>query len=170
MKNNITLAIAILGAVTGMISFSMNVFDYIKYRPRLGIECRIFDFSNKGESPDFVFALKYINLGKNRISLLKAPKLYITNAKGKKFGPYTLFPTDKKIATLSTALEPFAMDVVTYKSPDLIEDIQKRKSCDFRKEKDKITFYIEIDNTTGKSEVSLKGYESMPRSLIKKSS
>ena len=76
-RENIALAVAILGAATGSIAFLMNIGERIKYRPRVKMDFQIIDFAKEKPRPEITAAVTYVNLGKSIIGLTEPPHLSV---------------------------------------------------------------------------------------------
>jgi hypothetical protein len=92
-KQNATLAFAVVGALTGLASLSMNVWERIEYRPRVQMQrASLFEIQRFHRRPEFQAHVAYENLGKYRMNVSSAPLLTVHHPDGRQFGPYLMMP------------------------------------------------------------------------------
>ena len=94
-KENITLALALVGALTGLASLSTIVWERVKYPSRVEITWLSFYRSSfypgmTGSSLELRVHVGCKNLGKLKISLSGYPMISMRRPDGKKFGPYLM--------------------------------------------------------------------------------
>jgi len=73
-SERITLVLAILGAVTGSISFAAQTWEYIRFRPR--VEAKLVGVFNRGADlshPHVLVQVNYQNAGRINASLMGVP-------------------------------------------------------------------------------------------------
>ena len=158
-RENITLVLAIVGAVTGLISFSINVQDQIKYRPRVEMDFKIVDVARSQPRPQIVAVLIYKNLGKSRINLVKTPEVMVLHPDGKKFGPFTMLPPKLDVAQMLISLEPLGVKDQGYVVPELEEAIVGGQLADIRSHPTKFKFEVRIKTTEGDFHQTFAGIE-----------
>ena len=167
-RDNITLILAIVGAVTGLIAFSMNVKEQIKYRPRVEMDFKIVDFARDKPRPQLVGVLIYKNLGKSKINVTRTPEILVNHPDGRQFGPYTMFPPKLDPAQMLISLDALGVRDQAYMIPDLEQDIASGELPDIRSRPDEFRFEVSITTTEGNFRQSFVGIDLVDSGLMSK--
>jgi hypothetical protein len=159
-KQTITLTLAILGAVTGTIAFSVQMLEGWKYRPRVTAELTGVYRMNVEQHARKVVAVvvEFRNRGKERITILGTPDLIVIDSTGKVRGRFNLDPLEWD-KPLDTILEPLEVKRQPYDGREIENAIANGNLADLFSPASGVRFKLIGKSTAGRftsEEVSLQ--------------
>ena len=164
-RDIITLALAGIGALTGLVSLSFIVCEKIEYRPRVEITRPSFVERQNGSSPPgFTAYVRYKNRGKVVMDVYEPPLLVVRDSAGKRFGPFLMqpaWPSDLKsrlaasraglpsvtVGLPRVSIAPLRSEGREYSVPALERAITKGEIADFHARWRDFTFEVEVVDT-----------------------
>lgn len=156
-KENITLLIAILGAITGLISFYFVIQEKIQYRPRIEIDLvGVYDISGDSIEPWIVIVAEFRNLGNSKVTIDNLPYLNVKSLKHNIESNYQL-NTNKLNELIYVELSELEIKTVTYRCYQFEMDIMEGKYPNFNKISEELFFEIYGKSTVGGYKASGKG-------------
>jgi len=149
-RDSITLVLAGIGALTGLSSLSLIVWEQVEYRPRVEITSPTFVESQEGSLlPRITAYVGYKNLGTVLMNVYEPPLLVVRDSAGKQFGPYLMRVPRPGIGRPVTAgrgpvrIEPQRSEGREYLVPGLEEAIANGQIPGFRSHWRDFTYEVE---------------------------
>ena len=162
----ITLCIAILGAVTGIISFSLQMWQKLKYRPRLSAELiGVYEFPSEKGTPYIVVVVEYRNPSKDRVTVPGTPDIIVKDQLGKNLGEFNLDPT-RWDEPLQVVLAPQEVKVMPYSGRELATAIVSGVIPDLRSTDANIMFELVGESTAGRFNARASGIRRLDKRTI----
>ena len=153
-RETLTLALAGLGAMSGLTSLSAIVWEKVKYRSRVEMELMSFERipvprpagydarlvgPPNPRFPELVAWIDYTNYGKFKTYVDACPLLKLHHPDGRRFGPYLMLPSYKGGWV---SLEPLGTAAADYFLRGLRWAIDAEQIPDIRSRFDEFTFEI----------------------------
>jgi hypothetical protein len=162
----ITLCIAIIGAVTGTISFSLQMWEKLKYRPRLSAEIiGVYVLPSEGQTPDIAVVVEYRNPSKDRITILRTPDIIVKDKSGKKLGKFNLDPSNWN-EPVQYPIGPQEVKGVPYRGRELSDAISTGIIPELSSLNDDVFFELEGESTAGQFTARTSGIRCLDKSTI----
>jgi len=160
----VTLSIAILGAVTGTISFIMHMWEKVKYRPRIAVKLiGVYDIAPNKPHPRIVPVVELQNKGKTKITVHELPNLIVQLHDEEK--RCNLDPP-KWNEPFYVELKPLEIKTTYYSARKLEDDIMFGKFPDIRKKPDRVRFELKMKTTAGNYTASVIGFRVLDKKTI----
>ncbi|MFI5398092.1 MAG: hypothetical protein ACHQ9S_21355 [Candidatus Binatia bacterium] len=161
-EQNITLAIAILGAVTGTTAFAVQMLEWWKYRARVSVRLLgVYRMPVDGRGSQKVVAVvDFQNKGRDRITILGTPDLILKTSTGKVCGSFRLEPL-RWDESLDVALDPLEVKQVPYDGRRIEKEIADGRLPDVETSPGNVRFILVGKSTAGRFSAECVGFEQL---------
>lgn len=162
----ITLCIAVLGAVTGTISFSLQMWQQLKYRPRLIAELiGVYELPSEDQMPPIVIVIEYRNPSKDKVTVLRTPDIIVKDHLGNILGKFNLDPW-RWDEPVQVALDPQEIRALSYSGRELSTAMTSGLPADVLSTDANCVFEIVGESTAGRFTARAKGMRRLDKKTV----
>lgn len=162
----ITLCIAILGAVTGTISFSLQMWEKLKYRPRVSAELiGVYELPSEDQTPDIVVVVEYRNPSKDKVTILRTPDIIVKDQLGKILGKFNLDPT-RWDEPVQVVLDPQEVKGRSYFGRELSTAMVSGAMPDLKSADANVVLELVGESTAGRFTARAKGIRTLDKETV----
>ena len=153
--NIITLVIAVIGAVTGTLSFTIQMYEKWESRPRLLVEQQgIYDLMPESNTPRYVLVVTYENLGNSTVTLRRVPSLRVKSQRSTLSREFEINPVDWS-ERQDISIPPHTRIQTSYSLDDLVKLYTTGEWSELRESPQSIQFRLIVETNAGTFESDL---------------